>query len=66
MDGYISQLARVLKPGGRAFLHHSNLGEYLRSAGAWRGRPRLGAVLKVAGWMFRDYIFAIRSERGAG
>lgn len=27
--GYLSELGRVLKPGGRAFLHHSNLGAFV-------------------------------------
>lgn len=30
LDAYITQLAKKLKPGGVAFLHHSNLGEYRR------------------------------------
>jgi SAM-dependent methyltransferase len=28
MESYIQQLARKLRPGGVAFLHHSNLGQY--------------------------------------
>jgi SAM-dependent methyltransferase len=32
LDGYLSELARVLKPEGVAFLHHSNYGTYQRSA----------------------------------
>jgi SAM-dependent methyltransferase len=27
--GYLKELYRTLKPGGRAFIHHSNLGEYV-------------------------------------
>ncbi len=30
MEAYVAQLARILKPDGVAFLHHSNLGEYTR------------------------------------
>jgi SAM-dependent methyltransferase len=32
--GYLTELARVLAPGGVAFLHHSNYGSYQRSARA--------------------------------
>lgn len=31
LKGYLTELARVLKPDGVAFLHHSNLGAYQRS-----------------------------------
>jgi SAM-dependent methyltransferase len=29
LEGYVGELARVLRPGGAAFIHHSNLGAYL-------------------------------------
>jgi SAM-dependent methyltransferase len=32
LAGYLSELARTLKPDGVAFLHHSNYGSYQRSA----------------------------------
>lgn len=32
LGGYLSELARILKPDGVAFLHHSNYGTYKRSA----------------------------------
>jgi SAM-dependent methyltransferase len=32
LAGYLSELARILKPEGVAFLHHSNYGAYRRSA----------------------------------
>jgi SAM-dependent methyltransferase len=35
LAGYLSELARVLKPEGVAFLHHSNYGAYQRSAHAF-------------------------------
>ena len=46
MSSYLRELARVLVPGGVAFLHHSNLGAFLDpktgkpavSAEHWRGR----------------------------
>lgn len=28
LNGYLAEIARVLRPGGRAFLHHSNIGMY--------------------------------------
>jgi SAM-dependent methyltransferase len=33
MQAYLRELARVLRPGGSAFLHHSNLGEYADARG---------------------------------
>ncbi len=33
VDGYLRELARTLRPGGFAFLHHSNLGAYTDSDG---------------------------------
>ena len=35
LSGYLTELARTLKPGGVAFLHHSNYGSYARSAHAF-------------------------------
>jgi hypothetical protein len=35
LASYLSELARVLKPEGVAFLHHSNYGAYQRSAHAF-------------------------------
>jgi len=32
LAGYLKELARVLSPGGVAFLHHSNFGAYQRSS----------------------------------
>lgn len=34
VDGYLAELARVLRFGGRAFLHHSNLAEFVDASGA--------------------------------
>ncbi len=41
LASYLSELARVLKPEGAAFLHHSNYGAYQRSARAFE--PLQGA-----------------------
>lgn len=45
IEGYLRELARVLRPGGVGFIHHSNLGNYPGGVGAdgvvqnpgWRG-----------------------------
>jgi len=34
LAGYVPEIARVLRPGGRAFLHHSNLGDLKRETGS--------------------------------
>lgn len=34
LHAYLAELARVLKPGGAAFLHHSNLGSLVDATGA--------------------------------
>jgi SAM-dependent methyltransferase len=53
VESYLQELARVLRPGGAAFLHHSNLGAYADGAGAipawvgerhWRA-PSMSAAL---------------------
>ena len=46
LKGYLTELARVLKPDGVAFLHHSNLGAYQRSNHALA--PLQGAFHYVA------------------
>lgn len=56
MAGYLPEIARVLKPGGTAFLHHSNLADLRREAGGdvenphWRATD-IGAsgVREIAG-----------------
>lgn len=35
IDSYLGEIERVLRPGGHAFLHHSNLGSYT----SWTERP---------------------------
>ncbi|HIB66818.1 MAG TPA: class I SAM-dependent methyltransferase [Phycisphaerales bacterium] len=39
LTSYLKEVARVLKPKGRAFLHHSNLGHYPRYYGLVNGIP---------------------------
>ena len=58
MDAYARELARTLKPGGVAWLHHSNMGAYRRAAQVARRLPdplrkRLtirGLVVNVYAW----------------
>lgn len=45
MKAYISQLHRILKPDGAAFLHHSNLGEYYSVYSKIRKIPGLEKIL---------------------
>lgn len=45
MKAYISQLQRILKPDGAAFLHHSNLGDYYSFYSKIRKIPRLEKIL---------------------
>lgn len=39
LTSYLKEIARVLKPGGRAFLHHSNLAHYERYYRFVKGLP---------------------------
>jgi ubiquinone/menaquinone biosynthesis C-methylase UbiE len=54
IEAYLTQLPRVLKPNGVAFLHHSNLGRYRRRSRLFAGMPKLELVLRRLGWMERD------------
>jgi ubiquinone/menaquinone biosynthesis C-methylase UbiE len=49
MNAYISQLPRILRDGGVAFLHHSNLGEYQALYARIRGVPKLEGLLTRLG-----------------
>jgi SAM-dependent methyltransferase len=61
MEAYANELARVLKPDGVAFLHHSNMGAYARSASIARRLPRpLRLRLTVRGLVVN--VFAWRAE----
>jgi len=44
MEAYVKQLAAKLKPGGRGFLHHSNLGNYRAARLFGRYAKKLGPV----------------------
>ncbi len=53
MQGYLTELARVLRPEGRAFLHHSNMAAFRRANGMgftienkhWRGATVSGDLV---------------------
>ncbi len=54
MQAYARELARTLKPGGRAFLHHSNVGAFLDSSTGeitisndhWRGTTMSAQLMR--------------------
>lgn len=48
MEAYLGELRRVLKPGGVAFIHHSNLGAYARRYWVVDRIPKLGGALRRA------------------
>lgn len=58
LESYAHELARVLKPDGVAFIHHSNMGEYQRLAALTRRVPdrlrrglvRAGILVNVYAW----------------
>ena len=54
LRAYLGELARVLKPGAHAFLHHSNLGEYqetlpkeIEPAEHWRSRTMTAEMFRA-------------------
>lgn len=49
MKSYISQLPRILKADGAAFIHHSNLGYYYHRYSGIRKIPKLEGILKKLG-----------------
>ncbi|MEA2426687.1 MAG: hypothetical protein QOF37_315 [Thermoleophilaceae bacterium] len=61
LDAYARELARVLKPDGVAFLHHSNMGAYARAAGLARRLPEeVRRRLTIRGLVVN--LFAWRAE----
>lgn len=54
IDAYLSELARILKRDGAAFIHHSNLGEYSRRYARIRRIPGLEKFLIWSGTLERD------------
>jgi SAM-dependent methyltransferase len=51
LESYLSQLPRILRGEGVAFMHHSNLGEYAATYSRIRRIPKLEMVLKRVGIM---------------
>jgi ubiquinone/menaquinone biosynthesis C-methylase UbiE len=61
LHAYASELARVLKPDGIGFIHHSNMGEYTRAAALARRVPeRLRKWLTIRGLVVN--VYAWRAE----
>lgn len=55
IEAYIAQLPRVLKDGGSAFLHHSNLGAYPRLFAILNRAPALRWLLEATRIVDRDF-----------
>lgn len=55
ITGYLSQLPRVLKKSGVAFIHHSNLGEYRRRYSAAGKIPMLRKLGRISGLLEYDH-----------
>jgi SAM-dependent methyltransferase len=56
LESYLTELAAKLKPGGHAFIHHSNMGQYERLAALARKVPeRLRRHLVVRGLLVNVY-----------
>lgn len=49
IESYLSQMHRILSPGGVCFIHHSNLGEYRDRYARIRSIPKLESVLRISG-----------------
>jgi SAM-dependent methyltransferase len=61
LKGYLTELARVLRPDGVAFLHHSNLGAYQRSNRALA--PFQGAFKRIEHTRLRTGLVRIGVDR---
>ena len=46
MESYVDQIAKKLSSDGVAFIHHSNIGQYSRYYGFWKGRFLPGRFVK--------------------
>lgn len=55
LEAYIAQFSRILKPGGAAFIHHSNLGEYHSKFERIRQVPCLETLLTRLGFLDQNY-----------
>jgi SAM-dependent methyltransferase len=62
LAGYAHELARVLKPDGVAFIHHSNMAQYRRAAAVARRIPdRWRRRLTIRGWLVNLYAWRAES-----
>ena len=68
MQSYIEQLGRKLRPGGVAFLHHSNLGEYAyyQRLRKLRGATRVGWATGVVERNLQWRAFSVSAETVRG
>jgi ubiquinone/menaquinone biosynthesis C-methylase UbiE len=55
IQAYIEQLSRILKPNGKGFLHHSNLGQYAKMYARTRHVRSMRPVLSRLGILETDY-----------
>ena len=55
ITGYLHELARVLRPGGTAFLHHSNLAEFVDASGAVTVENPHWRATSVSGQRVREH-----------
>jgi hypothetical protein len=56
---YVAEIARILKPGGSAFLHHSNYGSVAPDSD-WASNPGTRSDMSAA--LMRDYATAAGLE----
>ena len=62
LESYVGELARVLKPDGIAFIHHSNMGAHARAAARARRVPdRLRRKLTLWGFLVNTYAWRAES-----
>ncbi len=54
IDAYFSQFPRIMEKNGAAFIHHSNLGEYMEKYRKIRKIPKLQGLLKRTGILDRN------------
>jgi hypothetical protein len=60
MEAYAQESARVLRPDGAGFVHHSNLGMYSRVAGLGRRLPRGFGLIRTLQTLFSICLLADR------
>jgi SAM-dependent methyltransferase len=62
IDNYLEQLALKLKPDGVGFIHHSNMGHFVRQAELAQRMPDgLRRRMVIRGWIVNTYAWRARS-----